>query len=320
MSDRDADWPGQGWPPPPGRPPPPGSEPPPDPGDSPFEPRRPRSGPLRRLGRWAVLLFVFQLVLIASLNLWRPTYSALSWRPSPTSSRSTSRSTTCRATSSRRSCSTRTRSSPLVSTPSTSTSTSPGWRGTATVRRTRVARPSTNRSRRTVPVARPEHPAQGARDGVRGRAPPLVEDVKVLEPDGNLAESVPTSTASAQPAGTTTTVPRTTSRSGRPSARRSAAVTGPRQQGRGEPGGGIDTSVDGDPTSAYTVANAKKKLPPYFDRHGLSFVRAARHRGHGGAGGRRARLLSACRRRWPTGSRARRRSRRFSYAGPMRYT
>ena len=42
---------------------------------------------------------------------------------------------------------------------------------------------------------------------------------------------------------------------------------------RGAPGRGIDRMVDGDPTSMYTIANAERKLPRYFEVHGLDFVR-----------------------------------------------
>ncbi len=42
---------------------------------------------------------------------------------------------------------------------------------------------------------------------------------------------------------------------------------------RGAPGRGIDREVDGNPTSAYTIANAERKLPRYFAAHGLDFVR-----------------------------------------------
>ncbi len=42
---------------------------------------------------------------------------------------------------------------------------------------------------------------------------------------------------------------------------------------RGAPGRGIDREVDGNPTSAYTIANAERKLPRYFEAHGLDFVR-----------------------------------------------
>jgi hypothetical protein len=55
---------------------------------------------------------------------------------------------------------------------------------------------------------------------------------------------------------------------------RSTDLARPRQPGLGAPGGGIDSTVDGNPTSASAIANAKKMLPPYVDRYGLIFVRA----------------------------------------------
>jgi monofunctional biosynthetic peptidoglycan transglycosylase len=276
MSDRYDDWPGQGWPPPPGRPPPPGSGPPPDPGDSPFEPRRPRSGPLRRLGRWAVLLFVFQIVLIASLNLWRPTYSAFMLATEPDVIQEyvaidhVSRNV-------------------LAAVMFHEDQEFP-TRFHAFDLDEYVARVEGHRNGEEDPSGSTIHQQvaknlflwrdrsilrKGLETVFAVELAPLVEDVKVLEVYVNVAEFGPDIYGIC--AASWYYYDRPPHDVEEWQAIELAGLLpspGHASRVRGEPGGGIDTSVDGDPTSAYTVANAKKKLPPYFDRHGLSFVRA----------------------------------------------
>ncbi len=291
MSDRDDRWPGWGRPPGRaflrGRRPPPAAPdrwpPPPAPPHRPapaLPPRQPprwhRGGLRHRVVRWAAVVFVVQLVLIASLNLWRPTYSAFMLATEPgvvqeyVAIDHVSRN--------------------LLAAVIFHEDQEFPTRLHAFDWDSYVARVEGHRQGEEDPSGSTIHQQvaknlflwrdrsivrKGLETVLAVELAPLVEDVKVLEIYVNVAEFGPDVYGVC--AASWYYYNRPPHDIERWQAIELAGLLpspGHVSRVRGAPGRGIDTTVDGNPTSAYTIANAKSKLPPYFDRHGLDFVRA----------------------------------------------
>ncbi len=267
-----ASWPPPSWPPPAG-------PPPRRPGPGPAPPHRPprwrRGGLLHRVGRWSAVAFVVQLAVIASLNLWRPTYSAFMLATEPgvvqeyVAIDHVSRN--------------------MLAAVMFHEDQEFPTRFHAFDWDSYVARVEGHRQGEEDPSGSTIHQQvaknlflwrdrsivrKGLETVLAVELAPLVEDVKVLEIYVNVAEFGPDIYGVC--AASWYYYNRPPHDIERWQAIELAGLLpspGHVSRVRGAPGGGIDTTVDGDPTSAYTMANAKKRLPPYFDRHGLDFVR-----------------------------------------------
>ncbi len=281
MSDRDDRW----WER--GRPFPRGRARPAEPADPWGPPHRPGPPPphrppewyprgrLRRVARWAAVVFVLQLVLIASLNLWRPTYSAFMLATEPgviqeyVAIDHVSRNV-------------------LAAVVFHEDQEFP-TRFHAFDWDSYVARVEGHRQGEEDPSGSTIHQQvaknlflwrdrsvvrKGLETVLAVELAPLVADVKVLEIYVNVAEFGPDIYGVC--AASWYYYNRPPHDIEQWQAIELAGLLpspGHVSRVRGAPGGGIDTTVDGDPTSAYTLANAKRKLPPYFDRQGLDVVR-----------------------------------------------
>ena len=237
-------------------------------------PRRPRTR-LRRLGRWAVVVFVVQLVLIVSLNVWRPTYSAFMLATEPgvvqeyVAIDHVSRN--------------------LLAAVMFHEDQEFPVRFHAFDWNEYVARVEGHRAGEEDPSGSTIHQQvaknlflwrdrsvlrKGLETVLAVEIAPLVEDVKVLEIYVNVAEFGPDIYGVC--AASWYYYDRAPHDIEQWQAIELAGLLpspGHVSRVRGAPGGGIDTTVDGDPTSAYTIANAKRKLPRYFAEHDLDFVR-----------------------------------------------